>query len=113
MAKDFGQYLVNIADVPYVRESTERVLTGFPDLDFFNKGIETGLTEIIGATNTGKSVLTASLISKAIDQHYKVGVFAGEHSLKTYKQVCLYLCLVFFNTLIYRYIAIVYVYRYV
>ena len=87
MAKDFGQYLVNIADVPYVRESTERVLTGFPDLDFFNKGIETGLTEIIGATNTGKSVLTASLISKAIDQHYKVGVFAGEHSLKTYKQL--------------------------
>ena len=87
MAKDFGQYLVNIADVPYVRESTERVLTGFPDLDFFNKGIETGLTEIIGATNTGKSVLTASLISKAIDQHYKVGVFASEHSLKTYKQL--------------------------
>ena len=34
-------------------------------------------------------------------------------SLKTYKQVCLYLCVVFFNTLIYRYIAIVYVYKYV
>lgn len=51
MAKDFGQYLVNIADVPYVRESTERVLTGFPDLDFFNKGIEVGLTEILGQTN--------------------------------------------------------------
>ena len=34
-------------------------------------------------------------------------------SLKTYKQVYLYICIVFFNTLIYRYIAVVYVYRYV
>lgn len=34
-------------------------------------------------------------------------------SLKTYKLVWLYFCIAFFNTLIYRYIAIVYVYRYV
>ena len=34
-------------------------------------------------------------------------------SLKTYKQVCLYFCVISFNTLIYRYIAIVYVYKYV
>ena len=34
-------------------------------------------------------------------------------SMKTYKLVCLYFSIVFFNTLIYRYIAIVYVYRYV
>ena len=34
-------------------------------------------------------------------------------SLKTYKQVCLYSCIISFNTLIYRYIAIVYVYKYV
>ena len=34
-------------------------------------------------------------------------------SLKTYKLVCLYFSIVFFNTLIYRYIAIVYAYRYV
>lgn len=87
MSKDYSQYLVNIADVPYTRESTERVLTGFPDLDFLNKGIEAGLTEILGATNSGKSILTALLIGKAIEQHYKVGVFAGEHSLKTYKQL--------------------------
>ena len=32
--------------------------------------------------------------------------------MKTYKLVCLYFSIVFFNTLIYRYIAIVYVYRY-
>lgn len=87
MSKDYSQYLVNIADVPYIRESTERVLTGFPDLDFLNKGIEAGLTEILGQSNSGKSILTASFISKAIEQHYKVGVFAGEHSLKSYKQL--------------------------
>lgn len=34
-------------------------------------------------------------------------------SLKNYKQVCLYSCIISFNTLIYRYIAIVYVYKYV
>ena len=34
-------------------------------------------------------------------------------SLKTYKLVCSYFCIVFFKTLIYRYIAIVYVYKYV
>ena len=33
--------------------------------------------------------------------------------LKTYKLVCLYFSIVFLNSLIYRYIAIVYVYRYV
>ena len=51
MSRDFSQYLIDISDVPYTRESTERVLTGFPDLDFLNKGIETGLTEILGQTN--------------------------------------------------------------
>ena len=34
-------------------------------------------------------------------------------SLKTYKHICLYISIVFSNTLIYRYIAIVYVYKYV
>ncbi len=34
-------------------------------------------------------------------------------SLKIYKLVCLYFSIVFLNSLIYRYIAIVYVYRYV
>lgn len=32
---------------------------------------------------------------------------------ENHKQVCLYICIVFSNTLIYRYIAIVYVYKYV
>lgn len=82
---DASKYLVNFADIPYERKSKERVLTGFPDLDYFNKGIEAGLTEILGDTNVGKSIFTSSLIRSAIDQHYKVGVFAGEHSLESYK----------------------------
>lgn len=82
---DIDKYIVKFEDIPYNRESIERVLTGFPDLDYFNKGIECGLTEIIGGTNVGKSIFTSSLIKSAIMQHYKVGVFAGEHSLKSYK----------------------------
>ena len=82
---DLDKYLVKFEDIPYERQSIERVLTGFPDLDYFNKGIECGLTEVLGGTNVGKSVFTSSLIKSAISQHYKVGVFAGEHSLKSYK----------------------------
>jgi KaiC/GvpD/RAD55 family RecA-like ATPase len=82
---DIDRYLVKFEDIPYERKSIERVLTGFPDLDYFNKGIECGLTEVLGGTNVGKSVFTSSLIKSAISQHYKVGVFAGEHSLKSYK----------------------------
>lgn len=82
---DIDKYLVKFEDIPYERKSIERVLTGFPDLDYFNKGIECGLTEVLGGTNVGKSVFTSSLIKSAISQHYKVGVFAGEHSLKSYK----------------------------
>lgn len=39
---DYSKFLIDIADIPYERKSTERVLTGFPDLDYFNKGIEVG-----------------------------------------------------------------------
>lgn len=48
---DYSKYLIDIADIKYDRESIERVLTGFQDLDYLNKGIEIGLTEIIGDTN--------------------------------------------------------------
>lgn len=84
---NIDNYLVKFEDIPYVRKSRERVLTGFPDLDYFNKGIETGLTEIFGSTNVGKSLFTSSLIRSAINQNYKVGVFAGEHTLESYKQL--------------------------
>ena len=87
MRKDIDEFIVKFEDIPYERKSVERVLTGFKDLDYFNKGIETGLTEIIGDTNVGKSIFVSSLINNAIEQHYKVGVFAGEHSLRSYKNL--------------------------
>lgn len=85
MREDISKFLINIKDIPYDRVSIERILTGFVDLDFFNKGIEFGITELVGDTNTGKSIFTSSLIDKAILQKYKVAVFAGEHTLRKYK----------------------------
>lgn len=84
---DIDKYLVDFADIPYQRISKERVLSGYPALDYLTKGIEVGLTEIVGSTNVGKSILTSMLISNAIKQHYKVGVFASEHSLRDYKML--------------------------
>ena len=84
---DISQYLVNFADIPYERKSIERVLTGIQDLDYYFKGLETGITEILGDTNAGKSVLVSGFINKAIEQGYTVGVFAGEHSLIGYKNL--------------------------
>lgn len=80
-------FIVPFEKIPYEIKNVERVLTGFRDLDFFNKGIEIGITEIVGDTNTGKSILTSGLIDSAIKQGYKVGVFAGEHSLSKYKAI--------------------------
>lgn len=79
--------VVHFGDIPYERKSIERVLTGFNDLDYFIKGIEVGITEILGETNVGKSIFTSMLIDQAIEQSYKVGVFAGEHSLRQYKML--------------------------
>lgn len=87
MRQDIDKFIVDFADIPYVRESIERVLTGFKDLDYFIKGIEIGLTALIGDTNVGKSIFTSKLIDYAIKQGYKAGVFASEHSLKGYKML--------------------------
>ena len=87
MVKNINDYIVNFKDIPYERISKERVLTGCKDLDYFIKGIEPGLTELIGATNVGKSIFTSMLINNAINQKYKVGVFASEHSLRDYKMI--------------------------
>lgn len=84
---EISKYVVKFEDIPYERVSIERVLTGYKDLDYFCKGIEVGVTEIVGDTNTGKSILTSSLIDKAIQQDYGVAVFAGEHTLRKYKML--------------------------
>ena len=39
MANNIDDYIVDFADIPYERVSKERVLTGYPDLDYFIKGI--------------------------------------------------------------------------
>lgn len=82
-----SKYIINFKDIPYERISIERVLTDFPDLDYHLKGIGIGITEILGETNVGKSLLSSMFIDAAIDQKYKVAVFAGEHSLKEYKML--------------------------
>lgn len=87
MIDDVSKLAVSFNSIPYDRISIERVLTGFRDLDYFNKGIEVGVTELVGDTNTGKSIITSSLIDKAIQQNYGVAVFAGEHTLKRYKML--------------------------
>lgn len=87
MRQDIEKYIIDFATIPYERISIERVLTGFKDLDYYNKGIEVGITELIGDTNTGKSILTSRLIDSSISQGYKCGVFAGEHTLRKYKML--------------------------
>jgi len=79
--------VVSYEAVPYVRESKKRVLTGFSELDYMLNGIEEGVTEIVGDTNTGKSIFTLGLIDSAVEQGYKVGVFAGEHTLSSFKNL--------------------------
>ena len=57
MRKDINEFAVLFNDVPYKRESLMRILWGFPDLDYFTKGLEVGLNGIEADTNVGKSVL--------------------------------------------------------
>ncbi len=77
----------NISDVPYKRESKERVLTGFNDLDYYTKGLEVGVTLLVANTNAGKSTFVQGVISNAIEQGYKVFSFAGEHTAQSFLQL--------------------------
>lgn len=70
----------NITDVPYKRESVERILTGINELDYNIKGLEVGMTLIVANTNSGKSTLVQGFLSKALEQGYKAWVFSGEHT---------------------------------
>lgn len=77
----------SIADVPYERVSKERVLTGFNDLDYYTKGLEVGVTLLVANTNSGKSTFVQGVISRAIEQGYKVFSFAGEHTAQSFLQL--------------------------
>lgn len=87
MRNDIDKFIIDFADIPYDRVSIERILTGYHDLDYDIKGIETGLTALIGDTNVGKSILTSRFLDCSIKQGYKAGVFASEHSLRKYKML--------------------------
>ena len=77
----------NISDVPYERKSVERILTGFNDLDYFTKGLEVGVTLLVANTNAGKSTFVQGVLSRAIEQGYKVFSFAGEHTAQSFLQL--------------------------
>lgn len=87
MRKDISEYAVQFNDVPYERKSIERILWGYPDLDYYTKGIERGLTILEADTNMGKSILTMQVLQNVSRQGYKACVFASEHTNESYKML--------------------------
>lgn len=77
----------SIKNVPYKRESLERILTGFNDLDYDIKGLEIGVTLLVANTNSGKSTLCQGILARAIEQGYKSWVFSGEHTAQSFLQL--------------------------
>lgn len=77
----------DISQVPYKRESRERILTGFNDLDYYTKGFQVGITLLVANTNAGKSTFVQGVLSKAIEQGYKAWVFSGEHTAESFLQL--------------------------
>lgn len=87
MRKDIADFAVSFNDVPYERKSIERILWGYPDLDYYTKGIEKGLTIIEADTNMGKSILTMQVLQNVSKQGYMACVFASEHTNESYKML--------------------------
>ena len=75
----------SFGEIPYYRDSPFRVLTGFSHLDYLIKGLEVGITLVVGNTNVGKSSFIQCLISQCIRQKQKLFYFAGEHTARTFK----------------------------
>ena len=87
MRKDIADFAVEFNCVPYERKSIDRILWGYPDLDYYTKGIEKGLTIVEADTNMGKSVLTMQVLQNVSRQGYKACVFASEHTNESYKML--------------------------
>jgi hypothetical protein len=87
MRKDIADFAVEFNDVSYERKSIDRILWGYPDLDYYTKGIEKGLTILQADTNMGKSVLTMQVLQNVSKQGYKACVFASEHTNESYKML--------------------------
>lgn len=87
MIKNIAEYAVEFNNVPYERKSIERILWGYPDLDYYTKGIEKGLTILEADTNMGKSILTMQVLQNVSKQGYRACVFASEHTNESYKRI--------------------------
>lgn len=87
MRKDIAEFAVEFNSVAYERKSIDRILWGYPDLDYYTKGIEKGLTIVQADTNMGKSVLTMQVLQNVSRQGYKACVFASEHTNESYKML--------------------------
>lgn len=87
MRKDIAEFAIAFNDIAYERKSIDRILWGYPDLDYYTKGIEKGLTIVEADTNMGKSVLTMQVLQNVSKQGYKACVFASEHTNESYKRL--------------------------
>ena len=87
MRKDIAEFAVQFNNVPYERKSLERILWGYPDLDYYTKGIEKGLTILQADTNQGKSLLSMAVLQNVSKQGYRACVFASEHTNESYKML--------------------------
>lgn len=76
-----------ITEIPYKRISRDRVLTGYSRLDYAIKGIETGITLLVGNTNSGKSTFIQGLLAQTINQGRKAWIFSGEHTASSFLQL--------------------------
>lgn len=84
---DMSEFAVEFNEIPYKRESIPRILWGYPDLDYYTKGIERGLTILEADTNMGKSILTMQVLQNVSRQGYKACVFASEHTNESFKML--------------------------
>lgn len=84
---DLQDLAVEFNQVAYERKSIPRILWGYPDLDYYTKGIERGLTILEADTNMGKSILTMQVLQNVSKQGYKACVFASEHTNESFKML--------------------------
>ena len=87
MRNDISEFAVEFNNIAYERKSIDRILWGYPDLDYYTKGIEKGLTIVEADTNMGKSILTMQVLQNVSKQGYKACVFASEHTNESYKML--------------------------
>ena len=80
--KNWGDYIIDFATIPYERELEERALYPFSTLNFLTGGMELGEISIIaGETGSGKTTLVSMCVAEIIKQD-KCFCIYGESTLK-------------------------------